>query len=239
MKTRSWGWGAAALLLAAAAAADQGSDVLNVRRVEVSGEGVVTAPLDMAVLRVAAEAEGARTAQAQKAVADKVARVLAALEKLGIKAPDAQTVQYQVSPRWTPEAPGRPPRRDGYQVTCGLRVKVKALDKLGEVFDAVLAAGADRVEGSSFDVADRTKPLDQARAKALEDAARKAAQMAEKAGARLGDVLLVSEEPVFEPQPFHGGFRALAASAEDAAAFPVSPGETDIRVRVRAVYALR
>ena len=127
-------------------------------------------------------------------------------------------------------------------MTSGVTVKVKNLDKLGEVLDAAVEAGADSVDVLSFDVADRTKHADLARARAVEDAERKARQIAEKAGGFLGQVLYVGEDPLFEPpRPFQAlGLRAMGGpAAEEAAPFPVSPGETDIRVRVRIHYAIR
>jgi uncharacterized protein YggE len=224
-----------ALLLASSSAVAQ-DPAPPLRRIDVSGSGSVQAPLDVALVTMGAEAEAPETAAAQKEVDRKVSAVLAALERLRIKPPDVRTVSYQVSPK-VEYRPDKGPKKEGYRVACSLEAKVKDLKQLGRVFDAVLAAGADTVSGSSFGIAEREKFESEARRKAVADARRRAEELARELGARVGEPLAVSEDytAVFPPPPMP---MAFAMERAGGGAFPTAPGETEVRVTVRVTFAL-
>jgi uncharacterized protein YggE len=60
-----------------------------------------------------------------------------------------------------------------------LTIRVRDLERLGAVIDSVGAAGANRIDGVSFELAEPRGPLDAARRQAVEDARVKAAILAE------------------------------------------------------------
>jgi uncharacterized protein YggE len=97
----------------------------------------------------------------------------------------------------------------------------------------VVTAGANRVSGISFDVADRTTPNDAALKDAIGDAKRKAELMAAAAGVKLVRILSVSTaEANGGPVPM---FRAMAASA---APVPVMPGEQQVSVNASVTWEI-
>ena len=82
-------------------------------------------------------------------------------------------------------------------------------------------------------IAHEAKLLDDARAKAIEDAHRKAEIYARAAGVTLGTPLNISEHGAPGPVPY----RKMAAAMADSA--PVAPGEETLRVSVSVSYEIK
>ena len=74
------------------------------------------------------------------------------------------------------------PRVTGYQASNMVTVKVRDVDGLGPVIDAVTKAGANRLYGVGLQVSDPQATLDTARKKAVADARAKAELFAGAAG---------------------------------------------------------
>ena len=126
------------------------------------------------------------------------------------------------------------PRIIGYRVANRIAVKVRALDRLGAMLDAVVAAGADRLDGVRFSIAEPERFADAARREAMADARRKAEIYATAAGVRVGRVLDIAEHGVRLPPPI----RLQAAEMSVRAAVPIAPGEQRVSVTVTVVYEI-
>lgn len=204
------------------------------RHVDVRGEGLVSAAPDMAVFTAAIETEAPRAAEAQRSADAEAAAVLKALAGFGIKEPDVRTLSYQLLPKEVYK--DGQSKRIGYQVASSLEVRVKDLSALGRILDAVLSAGADRIASLEFEVKDREKWMEKARAAAAADARRKAEQLCRELGASLGGPLAISEETTDRPGPVP---MMKAMLQESANGFPVAPGESEIRVRLFVSFEIR
>ena len=124
----------------------------------------------------------------------------------------------------------------GFQVTNQLTVKVRDLDSLGGVIDEVVEAGGDliRFEGVSFNIEDTEGLQDQARALAIEDLMKKAAQVADLAGVELGQLVFITETSGPRVTPTFNTERV--AFAQSAAPTPILTGELDVVVTVQAAF---
>jgi uncharacterized protein YggE len=116
-------------------------------------------------------------------------------------------------------------------------VTIRDLDKLGELLDIVIAAGANTVNSVQFDVADKDEALKTARADAVKDAREKAQELADAAGVKLGDVQTISffdnvAYPVFDGKGGGGGVAAEAA-------VPIQPGQLTFTVTVNVTYEIK
>ena len=119
-------------------------------------------------------------------------------------------------------------------------MKVRDLDQTGAILDGVVKAGGDlvRVNGISFSVDDPSPLKVQARELAVQEAMKKAQELATLAGVGLGQLIFISETsstPIFNQVEARGDF-ALASSFT---ATPISGGETQIQVSVQAVFAIQ
>jgi uncharacterized protein YggE len=146
-----------------------------------------------------------------------------------------------VTPRYATPDPDRPDAIIpgtivGYDASNQVTVKVRDLRKLGDALDAFVAtAGANNLQGVSFDFNDPAPIMDEARRKAVADARRKAALYAEGAGVKLGPIQSISEGGGYYPQPVY----AMSRMAEMKAAVPVAPGESRISANVSLTYELQ
>src|SRR4051812_18749103 len=160
--------------------------------ITINGTGKVTYVPDIAHVNIGASSDGKTAAEAWQKNADLVKKVFDALKKLNIAPRDIKTTGLNVSPRYH-HSKDQPPRLLGYTATYNLTVTVRDLAKLAAVLDRSVDAGANRDVGISFGCADPEKLLDQARAKAVRDARKKAEVLVAGAGATLGQVIAISE----------------------------------------------
>jgi len=204
------------------------------RTLTLSASGSVNVRPDTAHITVGviSEADNARSALDQNNAA--MAEVIDALKEKDIASRDIQTTNFAVHPRYKHFKDGQPSVISGYRVVNSVRITVRDIARLGEVLDKVVSFGSNQIGGISFSVSDTTALMDQARAKAIETARKRAQLYADAAGASIGKVLEI-EEITSETGP-EPRFRALAAKTE--AEVPIEAGETEISVRVRVVWSL-
>jgi uncharacterized protein YggE len=184
----------------------------------------------MATISLGVTTQGTTAAEAMAANSAEVAKVLANLTAAGIEARDIQTTGLSLSPVWSNYDSTQ--KIDSYSAVNSVTVRVRALDTLGGVLDAAVKDGANTLNGLTFGLADPAPALDEARRRAVADAARKAAILAEAGGVRLGPVVNITEGGGYaSPAPM---YRADAAMS----AVPVAGGEVAMQVNVTILYAI-
>jgi hypothetical protein len=123
----------------------------------------------------------------------------------------------------------------GYQASNRVSVKLRDIQRTGEVLDALVAAGATDLSGPDWSIDDDTAARAQARREAMETARAQALEYARAAGFSGIRLLEVSETIARQPpMPFVG---ALRAEAQDAST-PVQPGMVQAGVTVRVSYEM-
>ena len=140
----------------------------------VVGEGRVTVAPDYAQIVSGVSTRGKTVKEASDANSKTMAAIIKALLESGVTQNDVQTSRFSVQPVYVPPAPNTEPKLAGYSVSNQVRAKIRQIDKLGEILDRLIAAGATDVGNIAFLVSDPSKALDQAREAAIADARRKA-----------------------------------------------------------------
>jgi len=202
--------------------------------ITVSGTGKVVYVPDVGYVSVGVVAEGKTAAEAWDRNRARVEKIFEALKKLGLAPRDMQTTNLNVSPKYI-QHDKRPAELVGYVVSYDLKVTVRKLDQLGKVLDEAVQAGANRNMSISFGCADAEKLLDEARVKAAADARKKANLYATAAGARVGRVLMISENALYTPRSFAYEHTKLAPGD---AQMPIAVGEQEMSVQIHLVYDL-
>lgn len=211
--------------------------------ITVSGEGKIAIMPDIAEMSFGVTTGVQTTA---KAASDKVSndmrKILVAVKEQGIQDKDITTENFYLNPvyDWND---GRQ-RLRGYEATQSLRVKVRDLEKVGDVLTAATDNGANQAGGVRFTLEDPEGKKDEARTEAIANAKRKAEELAAQLGQRLGDVQSFSENgggwypPVMYARDEYavGGAGATNAAAMPA---PIPAGEQDLTVNVTITYELR
>jgi hypothetical protein len=201
------------------------------RRITVTGEARVEAAPDLASISAGVQSEALQAADALSATGEAMRAVLAAIAAQGVAEADVQTSQLSVDPLWEDGGEGRQPRVRGYAASNVATVRVRDTARLGALIDAVGAAGANRVFGISFEIADPAAQLADARRQAVADARAKAELLAAAAGVALGPVLSIREGGEPGPSP-------MMARAEMAMDTPIAAGVVGVVARVEIVYAI-
>lgn len=208
------------------------------RSISVSGSGTAYLVPDIAYIYVGVHTELPSAAEAVDQNNEQTQTMIKALRDFGIAATDIRTTNFSIWPqeRYDPLT-GTPTGQKTYVVDNTVYVTVRDLDKLGELLDTVIAAGANTVNSVQFDVADKDKALKDARAEAVKDAKVKAEELADAAGVNVGEVLTINFQdsvayPVFEGKGGGGG-------AATAAAVPIQPGQLTFTVTVNVTYGIK
>jgi hypothetical protein len=205
--------------------------------ISVSGIGRVTITPDVADLRLGVAVTKPTVKEARALAADAMTKVIAALKKLGIADKDLQTTGLSLQPQYTYPASGQP-RLTGYTLSNAVAVTVRDLDKLGDVIDNGLAAGATTLDGVWFRVDDPSGAEQQAREQAMAAAKTKAQTLARAAGVAITGVASISETSAPPPQPYYmEGARFSAALAQDAGT-PIQVGTNEVVVTVTVEYLI-
>jgi len=192
------------------------------------------------VVRISAgvsnRAQDANTALAENS--GKMNRVAAAIRAAGVAERDVQTARISIQPHYRYPRDGEPVFT-GYQASNSVTVKLRDVARLGDLLDALVAGGANQIDGPYFEVDQPQAGYDRARLSALASARERAQQYAAALGLRVRRIVSVDEG---------GGFRQMQhnlrmAMAEPSpvildAAPPVSPGETTLRARLSVVFEL-
>lgn len=219
-------WFFAVVLAAIAPARAQEPPPVPPARIIVSGEGSVRAVPDYAEIAIGATTNGATAGAATEANSRIMAAVAAAMRNAGIAPEDLQTARFSVQPVYASAVSNSAPKLSGFRVTNQFDVTVRQVERVGDVLDRAIAAGANEVGSIQFLHADPSKTLDAARTAALADARRKAELYARAAGLTLGAVSWVIEEQANVPQPRVFGARMASAPV------PISAGEDTLQLRI-------
>lgn len=219
------------LLMAAPAVAEDAR-----RRITVVGKGSVEAIPDMATIAMGVISEAKTGATAMSQNSDILTEVMTQLNDAGLNARDIQTSNLSLSPRWGKTQSNSNGQRDvaGFVASNTVTVRVRDLDKLGAVLDAVVQNGANKFNGLNFGLQEPQPAQDAARKAAVADALRKAQLYALAAGVTLGDVMTISDAPQHDANIL---MMALEGSVQ-ADGVLVSQGEVSVAASVTVVYAI-
>ena len=220
----------------AAQEADGDGDSVQ-RTIHVNGTGQVTAEPDVGLITVGVETQAEEAGAALSQNSEQMQAVVDALTKASVPAENIQTQQVQLSPRYAEQRstePNAPARQEvvGYTATNIVEVRVEALDTVGDLLDAAVTAGANRVQGISFEISNPGDVVRQAREAAWQDAKDKAEHLAGLAGVTLGGVVTINETSG-SPVPV---LRAGVGGAT--AAVPIQPGSQNIEVDIAVTWML-
>ncbi len=160
--------------------------------VTFSGEGKVMARPDIAVISFSIVTESTTSKDSQDQNSRRSTAVTDFLKKEGVDEKDIKTVSYNIYPQYNYPQLSRP-QISGYQTNQTFEVKVRKLDNVSKILDGIVAAGANQVNNLGLQIDEPEKLKAEARAKALEDARKKAEELEDQVGIKLGKIVNYSE----------------------------------------------
>ena len=205
------------------------------RQISVIGEASIQVPPTLALITLGVTDEAEQAVDAMRTVSKSMVAVIDRLHRAGLDPDDMQTQQISVSPNWARSgslSSSNDRKITSFSASNTLQVRVRDLDKLGEILDQVLQAGANEFRGLQFGVSDPAEVQNQIRGSAVEDAIRKAEQLAKAAAVTLGPVMSITD------QGGGGGGRPMAMEMARSSAMPVEAGQLSFSHNVSVVFAI-
>lgn len=232
-----WAWGQVARPAEAQTTAEK-VQYNPAQAITVVGQGSTRIKPDIARISIGVETLAETVKEAVQQNESQMKAILAALKASGIAEKDIQTTNYSIYFERPPEMPLSAESSTGkskvqYRVSNMVNVTIRDLEKVDDVLDAVIEAGANNIWGVSFSLEDPKVAQEEARSKAIADARERAKALAELSGVTLGPVLSVSEV-------IGGGAVPVPVAMVERAAVsgggPISPGELEVTYQVQVSY---
>lgn len=153
-------------------------------------------------------------------------KVLEAIERMGVPEKDVRTSHFDLYPVYEKQT------LKGYRVTNSIEVTVLDLDRIGELVDEVVRAGADRINGIYFTASDEKlrEVRAQAYERAVEEARSKAEAIAKAMGVEIKGVVHVAESGAYVPK--------YVAVETPSRTTPIIPGKVRVSVTIQAIYLI-
>lgn len=228
--------GAAAVPALAQPVAAQLPTTPGATRLDVVATGEVTRIPDVAIISAGVITRAATATAAIEENARRMERVRAALKRAGIADRDIQTSSISLNPDYR-YAENQPPQLIGYQASNSVSVNFRDIRNTGRILDALVAEGANSINGPSLTIDKPEAALDEARTKAVAAGRARAEVYARALGMRVVSLLAVSESGgVGAPPPMP--MVVMQASARDASS-KIDPGEQRLQVSVTMSFELR
>jgi len=167
--------------------------------------------------------------------ARRMTATIAALRQAGIADRDIRTSSLRLSPQYR-YADGQAPVITGYEAANQVSVRFRDVAKSGAVLDALVAAGANQINGPNLEVDKPEAALDEARTQAIAAARARAELYARAAGLHVKRIVRIGESGADEPSPVRP--MMMLQSARKADATPIEPGEQSLSVNVQVTFEL-
>lgn len=228
-----------AALFPSAAAAQQSTinQTIAGTRLDINSTGEVTRVPDVAIVTAGVVSRSATATGALQDSADRMQRVLAALNRAGVEDRDIQTSNVSLNPEYRyPQ--DQSPQLVGYTASNNITVRFRDIRSSGRILDALVAQGANQINGPSLTIDKPEAALDEARAKAIAVGRARADLYARSMSMRVVRVVAVAESggsyPVPPPMPMYA--RAEMAQAADT---KIVPGEQKLQVNLVMTFELQ
>lgn len=225
----------ASLVLAGCGTTIVSGDKNAIRTVTASGEGKALAAPDTAEMTFGASTSGADAKKVLAAASETADKIVAAVKDAGIPADDIQTTGVNLYPQYDYASSGRA-TVTGYEGTVSVRVTVRDVTKLGVVIGAASGAGANNIYGPTWSLSEDSDQANDAIEQAIKDAKARATTMASAVGAKVGQVVTVSESAVSSPIVY--GDTSIAAEGLGADSVKVEPGNLEVVANVTVTFIL-
>lgn len=205
--------------------------------VEVTGLGEVKIEPDQVILRLGLETFGPKLKDVQNEIVQRTQALVNALKEKGVKNGDIQTEMVQIDPQYSFDQAKR--KFIEYTARKNFTVTLENVESYGGVLEKALESGVDHVDGLEFKSSKIKALKDEARKLAVQDARRKAAQMAGTLGQNAGKAIHIRENDVEGPRPLLMRAAAVESFKGEGVHDALAPGEISVNSSVSVVFELK
>jgi len=223
------------------------------RTVQVTGTAVINVVPDRVLVQLGVQSNGKSPKEVQAKNSMTIKQVMKSLRALGIEDKDIATDWYTIEPLYEDYDSLS---IKGYRINNIVAITLRDIKKTNNVIVMVMQAGANQVVNIDFYTSELRKYRDQARELAMQAASEKAQGLAHAAGANVGCVLNINENPSSYTNGWGWGYgsasnqnlmtqntmqNAMPAGSEIPALDdgPVSLGQISVKAEVSATFGLK
>lgn len=220
--------------------AGRGSDSSSDRptRVVVTGDSIVRAEPDTAMLSIAVVTQNKTALEAQRENANRTDAVVRAVKAATGAGAEVKTGGYQIQPQRVYKE-NQPPTITGYEVRNSVTVTMEDLTRVGQVIDAATQAGANNIDNVSFTLRKDQEARERALQEATREAVSKARSVAQSLGGSFLRVVQVRENGP-RPRPIYNAeYGALRSAGAEARPTPIEVGTLEITSHVQLIAEIR
>jgi len=215
--------------------------------ITVNGAGKSLAEPDEATTTLGVEVVAVHAKEAQDLASERTSAIIAALRKLGIRESQIRSARINIHAIYEPRDMNRPvtPRIISYRATNMISVRITNLDQAGQVIDAGLDAGANRLDTVRLVLRDDARAREAAIRQAVREGRANARTAAGEAGVRLGRLHRLIQGGVTVNYPYYwdywyGGFGGGGMGGGGGSpSTPVSPGQVEVQASVTLQYEVQ
>jgi uncharacterized protein YggE len=174
--------------------------------------------------------------------------VIDSVKSQGVEEKDIKTISFNIYPRYeyrkeeTEIYPYPPGKRVlvGYEIQQSLQVKIRDMEKIGDIIQGATDAGANQVGDLQFTIDEQDELKKQAREEAIKKAKAKAQELASQLGIKLVRIANFSEGVSVPRYDYTLTKEAAMGGAGEAVPQPqIETGENKIEVTVTITYEIR
>ncbi|KKT71607.1 MAG: hypothetical protein UX09_C0026G0005 [Candidatus Uhrbacteria bacterium GW2011_GWE2_45_35] len=201
----------------------------------VDGVGTVTGKPDIATLTMGTESKGVDVASAQFTNTATMNTIIAEIKKLEISEDDIQTSGYNVyeDTNWNSETQDY--ESAGWIVANYITVKVRDTSKISSILAMVGSNDITNISGPTFTIDDTTNLKAEARIKAIEQAQKKAQEIADSLGTKIESAVGYSE---WSPVSVSDEYQMYSSLSYDGGGPTIESGTNEVTISVSITYKL-
>ncbi|HXG99291.1 MAG TPA: SIMPL domain-containing protein [Sphingomicrobium sp.] len=206
-------------------------------RLDISATGTVSRVPDLAIISAGVVTRSATASGAIAENAARMERVRAALKRAGIEDRDIQTSSINLNPDYN-YRDRQTPVLIGYQASNNVSIRFRDIRNSGKILDALVAQGANQINGPSLTIDKPEAAYDEARSKALAVGRARADLYARSLNMRVIRLISVSEGGGYRQPPAPMMERGMAMSS-DAQKTEIDPGSQDLSLSLAMSFELQ
>ena len=206
-------------------------------RLDISATGESTRVPDVAIISAGVVTRAPTAGAAIQQNSARMDRVLAALKRAGVEDRDVQTSSISLNPEYRYQE-NRPPELVAYSASNQVSIRFRDIRNSGKILDALVAEGANQINGPTLTIDKPEAALDEARVNAVANGRARADLYARALGKRVSRLVSVSEGggSYYPPPPMPMAERSMAVQAADT---KIVAGEQKLQVTVSMVFELQ
>jgi len=225
------------LLLTIIATSLNAQDKVKQAEIKVSAQGIVKVIPDIVTISFGIDSKGEESKKVKKENDIKLERVLKQMKTNKIDQKDIKTKRFSMYPRYEHKDD-----KTYYVANQYLEITLRDLSQYQTIMNDLVKAGVDRFDYVTFDSSQVEELRTQARKSAVKEAEKKAKDLADAVGRKVGKIILISDQMqdvYFDGYDYqHVGFTEEVASISEGAIGSLNVGEMEIKGTISITFLL-